>query len=128
MASRGSQTMGSPNRLNDVLTRTGPEATSPNLPSRLQKRGLTCFSTKCTLTVRLLNANRSSSGAGSFKVPTEAMKRQLGEQSKKSEALSVGTERAKGWNCSRRFRYRFRFSATYGEKGEARMLRFPRAR
>ena len=52
--------MGSPNRLKEVFTSTGAGATSPNLRSKAQNRGLTDRSTVCTRTSRPLKAKRSS--------------------------------------------------------------------
>src|ERR1041384_7225789 len=106
MASRGSETSGSPKRLKDVLKRTGAGARSPNLCRSRQKRG----------------------GASDWSLAREAMKLQLAEQSKRKGTTSAGAENAKGWKSSRCLMYWLTFSMTYSEKGEARMLRFPSAR
>src|SRR5262249_35858119 len=118
----------SPKRLNEVLTRTGAGAFSPNLLSRRQKLGLEFLSAVWTRTSVPLKVNCWRPGTEFFSVASEAMNLQLGEASKNSEARSAGTESAKGWKSSRCLMNWLILSMTYSEKGEARMLRFPRAR
>lgn len=128
-ASRGVITKGSPKRLKEVWTSKGAGARFPNSLSSCQRRGAP---------VRLAGHRRirspgrrkslTNSRPSGRTHPRVDMKRASGEQSKYRAQSSSGTEMAKGRKGSRCLTKWFKFSLTYGIQGEARRLRWPRAR